>query len=105
MKNMAIKRKYKIVDKAKFIRFVFILVFLLLITIIFFQKINRVYGSLYEEQYIEVKVERGDTVWDIARKYMPEKYDVRKMIFEIKEVNNMNNANIYPGDLIKIPIK
>ncbi len=55
MKNMAIKRKYKIVDKAKFIRFVFILVFLLLITIIFFQKINRVYGSLYEEQYIEVK--------------------------------------------------
>lgn len=105
MKSMTIKRKYKIVDRAKFIRFVSVLVFLFLITIIFFQNINRVYGSLYEEPYIEVKVDKGDTLWDIAGKYMPEKYDIRKMVFEIKEVNNMNNANIYPGDLIKIPIK
>ena len=71
----------------------------------FFQNINRVYGSLYEEQYIEVIVKRGDTLWDIAGKYMPEKYEVRKMVFEIKEANNMSNANIYFGDLIKVPIK
>ena len=42
---------------------------------------------------------------EYCKNNMPKDYDIRKMVFEIKEFNNMKDANIYPGDLIKIPIK
>ncbi len=45
----------------------------------------------------------GDTLWDIAKKHMPDDYDIRKMVYELREFNNMKDVNIYPGDVIKIP--
>ena len=42
---------------------------------------------------------------EYCNKQYAEDYDVRKMVFEIIQFNNMESANIYPGDLIKIPIK
>ena len=99
------KKKYKIVNRFKFMRFIIILVSLVLIIILFFQKRNKAYSSLYEEQYIEIEITKGDTIWDIAREFMPKEYDIRKMVFEIKEINNMDNAKIYPGDSVKVPIK
>ena len=35
---------------------------------------------------------------------MPKDYDIRKMIHEIREINNMETADVYPGDLVKVPI-
>lgn len=66
---------------------------------------NKVYSSTYKELYKEVIVNKGDTLWNIALNNMPDGYDVRKMIYEIREFNSMNSADIYPGDKIKIPIK
>lgn len=67
---------------------------------------NKVYGSNYgyAYDYNEVRVEKGDTLWMIALEYMPEKYDVRDMIYEIKKINEMDLSNIYAGDIIKVPI-
>lgn len=79
-----------------------VLTMILLIVLIQF-KSYKVYSSTYNNPYIEIIVKKGDTVWDIAIENMPEKYDVRKMVFEIKELNNMKNVEIHPGDLIKIP--
>ena len=96
-------KKYKIVDKRKFISFL-LLVFIVVIFITFiFVKNNKVYSSIYEKKYIKIKIEEGDTLWNIAIKTMPEEYDVRKMVFEIMELNQMENPYIYPGDLIKVP--
>lgn len=78
---------------------------MVLFVVLTFARRNRVYSSIYEDKYIEVKIERGDTLWDIARNNMPEEYDVRKMVFEIKKFNNIEDPYIYPGDSIKIPIK
>lgn len=67
---------------------------------------NKVYGSNYgyTYDYNEVRIKKGDTLWMIALEYMPEKYDVRDMIYEIKMINEMDLSNIYAGDIIKIPI-
>ena len=82
------------------------LVFAITIFITFiFVSNNKVYSSTYKENFIEILVEEGDTLWNIALKNMPEKYDVRKMVYEIMEFNQMKDAYIYPGDLVKIPIK
>lgn len=66
---------------------------------------NDAYSSIHRNIYKEVVVNKGDTLWNIALKNMPSGYDVRKMIHEIRELNNMESANIYPGEIIKIPIK
>lgn len=97
--------KYKIVNKGKFISFIALILIAIIITIFIFTNNNKVYSSTYEEKYLEIMVEQGDTLWNIAINNMPIKYDVRKMVFEIIKFNEMKNANIYPGDLIKIPIK
>lgn len=67
---------------------------------------NEVHGSNYghDYEYSEIKVLKGDTLWMIALDHMPEEYDVRKMIYEIRILNNMDVSNIYSGDIIKIPI-
>ena len=105
MNNAIRKKKYRIINRKKFLRFILLVLISVLLIILFFQKRNNVYSSIYEEKYIEVKIKKGDTLWDIARDFMPEGYDIRKMVYEIRRLNNMNNANIYPEDCIKIPVK
>lgn len=53
---------------------------------------------------ITVYVRSGDTLWDIAKANNPRKIDVRDLIYEIKEYNNMKTSNIQVGDEIVVPI-
>ena len=97
-------KKYKIVNKKRFLIFL-ITLFVIIISIISLLKpSNRAYSSILEEEHIEIAISKGDTLWDIALEYMPEKYDVRKMIYNIKRINKMESSYIFPGDIIKIPI-
>ena len=82
-----------------------ILTFVLFILITsLFAKGNKVYNSTYNGKYRKIKISNGDTIWNIAMNNKPQNYDIRKMVFEIIELNHMENAHIYPGDLIKVPI-
>lgn len=57
----------------------------------------------YDLGYHQVEVSEGDTLWKIALDYLPEGTDVRKLIYDINELNNIEFSYIYPGDIIKIP--
>lgn len=57
-----------------------------------------------KEDYHEFLVIEGDTIWNIALRYKPNRYDVRDMVYRIKEFNNKDTSHIYPGETIKIPI-
>jgi len=98
------KRKYKIVNKKRFFISIFSISLIMLIVITPFLNIPKVYSSTYRQQYKIVTVRTGDTLWNIAKEHMPNNYDIRKAIYEIKQFNNMKTADIYPGDLVKIPI-
>ena len=60
--------------------------------------------SQESKYYIEIFVEKGDTLWDIAKRTLPEKTDIRKYIKEIKAVNSLDTALIREGELLKIPV-
>jgi nucleoid-associated protein YgaU len=53
--------------------------------------------------YIEVMVKSGDSLWELAETYYQGNEDIRKIIYRIKKINNLESAEIYPGQLIKIP--
>lgn len=98
-------KKFKIVDMWKFIRFILLIILLTFILTVFVFTRNNVYSSVYRAGYLEVEVEKGDTLWIIAKKYMPEGYDIRKMVFEIMEANNMEDGTIYPNEILRVPVK
>lgn len=47
-------------------------------------------------EYVTITVSKGDTLWTIARNYYQEN-DVRSIVEEIKEINNLKNSNIKAG--------
>ncbi len=59
-------------------------------------------SSTYETTYVKY----GDTLWGIASRYATEKDDIRQLTYAIMEINKLNqNAQIYPGQILKIPVK
>ncbi|VBB07423.1 Hypothetical protein LUCI_2672 [Lucifera butyrica] len=58
------------------------------------------------DRFTVVPVGAGDTVWNIAAKYVTNKDDIRELTTAIKQINHLNtNAQIYPGQMLKVPIK
>mgnify|MGYP004524668477 FL=1 len=94
----------RIVNKTKFIRSNVILVILIGSIVIFATNTYSNVETKYKEEYVYT----GDTLWSIAQeelennKYFEGK-DIRYVVNELKNVNNLANANLNEGDKLKIP--
>lgn len=54
--------------------------------------------------YTSVEIERGDTLWTIAKQYMtPEYASVQEYIEEIKTLNHLGDDAIHSGEYLMIP--
>lgn len=83
----------KITNKKRFISFISIT--MILIISIF----NCVLANKTVE-YQDYTVAIGDTLWSIACENA--ETDIREYIYELREINNLNDCMIYPGQTIKI---
>ena len=73
---------------------------LLLIICIFFAIIHRVeYEVVGTFSYV---VSENQTLWDIASEYKPDGMDIREYIFELRKLNNLDDATIYPNQELTI---
>lgn len=97
------RKRYRVVNKTRFFTFVtsLIVIVLMIISSIFFKA--KAHSSLHMEEFYEIEVKEGDTLWEIAGKYLPGERDIRKKVYRIKIFNGMDSANIFPGDIIKVP--
>lgn len=97
-------KRYVVVKPRRF--FLFLTFVLLLTSIVLFIFLNstKAHSSIFKAKYKEHYILDGDNLWNISLKYKPKGYDIRKMIFEIKELNNIDTGYIYPGETIKVPI-
>jgi nucleoid-associated protein YgaU len=55
--------------------------------------------------YHEHMVKPGDTLWTIAQKYTNGEGDIRKYIYDIKKANEMENSDLFPGQILCIPFE
>ncbi len=55
------------------------------------------------EKYLQVQVSRGDTLWNLAHKHNTNREDIRSIVYQIKKINDLETAEIYPGQTILIP--
>lgn len=65
---------------------------------------NRTYANKEEKILIKYTVQEGDTLWSIAKKYNKQGEDIRKLIYEIRQHNNISPM-IREGQIIEIPVK
>ena len=56
-----------------------------------------------EDNFVYVTVSDGDTIWNIAERYMPEKTDIRDFVYRLAAENNVDNYLIYEGQVLKVP--
>lgn len=97
-------KRYRIRSKSRFFIFITFTLAILAIIVVSIITSSGAYSmqSAYETEHYWVK--QGDTLWDIAREFSPDGYDIRKMIYKIKEQNNMDTSMIYEGSKLEIPL-
>lgn len=57
-----------------------------------------------DKDTVSVIVKSGDSVWTIAGEYNYNNKDLRKLVHEIIEKNNLGDGTIYAGQELIIPI-
>ncbi|WP_050748611.1 cell division suppressor protein YneA [Halothermothrix orenii] len=55
-------------------------------------------------EFKKITVKSGQTLWSIANKYNSYNEDPRKMVYKIKQINNLDKSIIQPGQQILIPV-
>lgn len=98
------RKKYRIKSRVRFT--VFIIVMLLITatavtTVLGFNNVN----GMTKQQYIQVQVEPGDTLWSIAEQYMPADMDRRESVYIISKANETSASELYPGQTLKVPVE
>ena len=96
----------KIVNFKKFIRSLVITLFIIFCISLVFAKSSL---SHKEVEYEKFYVESGDTLWTIAsylqnhNDYYKNK-DIRFIISDLKDINNLKSGNIYANQELMVPV-
>ncbi|GAU79011.1 LysM peptidoglycan-binding domain-containing protein [Fusibacter sp. 3D3] len=97
------RRRLVIVNKMRFI-FATILALILLSIIFSYITGNFLSVASTNQEYLEITVVPGDTLWDIASQYNYYDDDIRQVLYDIQKTNQMTSSNIYPGQVLVIPV-
>lgn len=101
--KIAIMKKRR--KQRRLITAVFTVLAVISVTLLISSFINRDNSAEETTDYIEYTVKSGDTLWDIAQLHSGNNVDVRTVIYDIEETNQIKSAMIYCGDILLIPTK
>ena len=96
-------RTYRIKSRSRFTSFIVFLI------IFFVMASNTILGlsdasSLTQKEYAEITVQAGDTLWNIAKTYMPGDTDIRRSVYSICRLNNIAAHELIAGQKLLIPV-
>ena len=95
--------KYRINNRIRFTLFVVLTILLLTFCINFALGLNTAHSATIDD-YIEVKVSSGDTLWTIAETYMDNNTDIRKSVYLLGQLNDISAAELQAGMILKVPV-
>ena len=81
-----------------------ILIIVLLITVYTMSGLVFTSNELQYEETIKIEVKDGDALWNIASSVNNGRYNTQKIINEIKDINDLDNSYILPGQKLEVPI-
>ena len=97
------RKHYRIKSKGRF--FLFVALCLLIVC----GSVTAVVGfpaahAASADEYVEVVVRNGDTLWNIARTYGPAHTDTRIVVYNIERVNGISADSLMPGQILLVPV-
>lgn len=96
-------KTYRIKSRTRFTCFVTLTIILITILANFALGFSTA-SSLTVPQYEEIRIQSGDTLWDIAGRYTDNSQDIRSAIHEICQINDISASELYVGMTIKVPV-
>ena len=96
-------KSYRISSRFRFTVFVVLTIILLTTVVNFALGLNTAASSTIQE-YMDVKIQSGDTLWNIAQTYMPDDMDTRKAVYQLCSLNNISADELYAGMTIQVPV-
>ncbi|MDO5302591.1 MAG: LysM peptidoglycan-binding domain-containing protein [Clostridia bacterium] len=96
-------RKYRIKSKVRFTLFTVLAIIILITGFTTALGYNTV-SSSSRDQYVQLKVKSGDTIWNIAEEYATPGTDVRKVVNYIYDLNEISADQLQAGQNIIVPI-
>ena len=97
------KKRYRVVSKFRFTMFMVVMILCIMTvagTLLGFNTVS----SASMDQYNLVNVESGDTLWNIACEYGPDDMDVRQVVHDICDVNEISADELVAGSKIIVPV-
>ena len=95
------KKKYRITAPVRFTAIVTTLVLICVFAISALTGYSDV-SAAQEPEYVNIRVQSGDTLWDLAKTYGPEAQDIRQTVHDICSLNNISAADLQAGQYILI---
>lgn len=94
-------KKVRIVNKARFtMALLIVLLSILSILMLSFHSVSGNENIIYKD-YV---VTSGDTLWMIADEITNKTQDLREVVYQIADVNDIGGSDhIYPGQVLKVP--
>jgi len=93
------KKRIRITNKRRFTFFCMTLVFLFCCG---FSSVKQ--KEEPQQQVISIFVKPGDTLWELATENNPNNMDVRRLIYDIQQLNELDGTHLSVGDEILIPV-
>ena len=81
---------------------IFIFVFAYVISFMSIHFTKKPVDTSYDTQFIEYKVQSGDTIWEIGKKMNVENFE--KFIFDVKKLNNLKNSDLIINAVLILPL-
>lgn len=66
---------------------------------------NFIFADKIEYRTCNVTVLKGETLWEIAGRHTEPQEDIREVVFRIAEANQMKSKTVYPGQVLKVPMR
>ncbi len=60
-------------------------------------------GASGQQEMTAVVVSPGDTLWEIADRFSPERVDLRVVVQELVELNRLESKVLRPGQVLQVP--
>ena len=95
-------KRYRIKSRSRFITFVVLMILFTVTISSTIMGFNNA-GGMTEREYIEITVERGDTLWQLAREHMPNNTDIRRAVHTLSTLNNIAAHELQAGQTLIVP--
>ncbi len=61
-------------------------------------------NDTHKKYYTTIEVQKGDTLWDISKRYMTEEYsDIQDYMQEVQNINHIDGNHITAGCYLTVP--